>query len=176
MTSDESLYERLVGGDMTAFDQLYRRYEGPLFGFINRYLADGAEAEEVFQEAFLALLRQRSEARELVSFRAWIYRVARNLCLNRLRSRNRAARALDTVAHSPPDEGDGPASVLARADTAEALARAVSRLPDHLAELYALRARGMSYEGVAEVLGIPIGTVKSRMSSMLRSLREEMSS
>lgn len=175
MTSDESLYERLVGGDMRAFDELYRRYEGPLFGFINRYLADPAEAEELFQEAFLAVLRQRSEARALVSFRAWIYRVARNLCLNRLRSQGRAARALDTVAHSPPEEGDGPESSLVRADAAAALERAVSQLPEHLAELYALRARGMSYEGVAEVLGIPVGTVKSRMSSMLRSLREEMS-
>lgn len=159
---------------MSAFDALYRRYERPLFGFIKRYLADSAQAEEIFQEAFLAVLRERNNAASLQSFKAWLYRVARNLCLNRLRSHDRAARALGAVAHSPPPAGDGPESSLIHADTTAALRRAVARLPGHLAELYALRASGMSYENLAEVLGIPIGTVKSRMNALLRSLREEM--
>lgn len=175
MRSDESLYEQLAGGDMAAFDELYRRYERPLFGFIRRYLADAAQAEEVFQEAFLAVLRERHKPERKLSFKAWLYRVARNLCLNRLRSHDREARAFEAVAGAPPPDGHGPESELIRADTAEALRRAVAQLPAHLAEVYSLRVSGMSYEGVAQLLNIPIGTVKSRVNAMLRSLREEMS-
>ena len=70
MVSDESLYERLLGGDMAAFDALYERYERPLFGFIYKQLNDARAAEDVMQDAFLGLLKDR---RSLHSFRAWLY-------------------------------------------------------------------------------------------------------
>lgn len=176
MSSDEALYERLLGGDMTAFDALYERYERPLFGFIQRYVGDHARAEELFHEAFLAVLREGKRRQAIATFRPWIYRVARNLCLNRRRSDGRAAAAMAALASQPHDDVDGPASSLERTELAAALQRAVSQLPPELGELYAMRATGMSYDSVAEVLGIPLGTVKSRMNTMLRRLREEMSS
>lgn len=175
MTSDESLYERLLDGEMRAFDALYERYERPLFGFIRRYVADTAQAEEIFHEAFLAVLRERRKRPSLTSFRPWLYRVTRNLCLNRLRSEDRAAKALCRLTDHSPAEAEGPEASLARVEVEEALRRAVARLPDHLRELYALRAAGMSYESLAEALDIPVGTVKSRVSTMLGRLREEMS-
>ncbi len=173
--SDESLYEQLLGGDMRAFDVLYERYERPLFGFIRQYVEDTAQAEEIFHEAFLAVLRERRKRRAITSFKAWIYRVTRNLCLNRIRQRDRAARAISRLAELPARETDDPASSLASVEVEEALRLAVARLPEHLRELFALRATGMSYESLAETLGIPLGTVKSRVNSMLNRLREEMS-
>jgi len=175
MRSDESLYEQLLAGDMDAFDVLYERYERPLFGFIRRYVADTAQAEEIFHEAFLAVLHERRKRHSITSFKAWLYRVTRNLCLNRLRSHDRAARAAARLTEHPAAEEQGPEAALARVEIEEALRRAVARLPRQMSELYALRASGMSYEGLAEALDIPVGTVKSRVNSMLNRLRKEMS-
>jgi len=173
MISDEALYRSLVEGDALAFDALYRRYERCLFGFILRQLGDRHEAEDVFHEAFIAVLKERRSARELVSFKAWIFEVARHLCLNRARSRTRAARALETEARSPRFEANAEESLAAR-EAPLALERAVRKLPEALAQLYDLRASGLSYDEIAEVLRIPLGTVKSRMHEMVAKLREEM--
>lgn len=175
MLSDEALFERLLQGEVSAFDVLYARYERHLFGFILRHVGDRQEAEDVLHEAFLAVLRERDGGRSATSFRAWLFQVTRHLCLNRLRSRRRAARAVDTVAHAPSASSPHPEHALQACETAAALEKAVARLPTPLAEVYHLRAGGMSYEELAEVLAIPVGTVKSRIHQMVSLLREEMS-
>jgi RNA polymerase sigma-70 factor (ECF subfamily) len=144
--SDENLVERVRSGESPAFEELYRRYERRLFAFIRQYLPSRAGAEDVFHEAFLAVLKDRQASFEQGSFRAWIYRVARNLCLNRIRSdeRERKAKALYLV------------TAPTAAEPAEAL-----------------RASGLSYEEMAQSLGIPLGTVKSRMHLMVQHLRKE---
>ena len=176
MDTDEALFERLVGGDLRAFDRLYERFERPLFGFIRAQLGDGAEAEDVLHEAFMAVLRERERRHEVRSFRAWLYQVARNLCQNRVRSRNRAGRAADAATQV---EALGSAPLPAERalelhQQAALLQHAVANLPGPLAEVYRLRASGMSYDDVAEILDVPVGTVKSRMHDMVRRLREEM--
>ena len=92
--SDEALYARLRRGELAAFDRRYERFERPRFGFLRAQLGDAAEAEDVLHEAFLAVLRAGDARDELRSFRAWLFQVARNLCLNRARARRRADRAL----------------------------------------------------------------------------------
>ncbi|RLB58098.1 MAG: hypothetical protein DRI90_17145 [Deltaproteobacteria bacterium] len=174
MPSDEALHRRLVQGDLSAFDQLYERYERPLFGFIRKHLSDPHEAEDVLHETFLALLRQRSEARSVRSFKAWLYQVARNLCLNRHRSRKRAASATKVMAQAPRRPEQEPDDRLLRRQAAQALRAGVAKLPDSLAELYALRAGGLSYADIADLLGIPLGTVKSQMHELISRLRQEM--
>jgi RNA polymerase sigma-70 factor, ECF subfamily len=176
MDSDEALFERWARGDLDAFDRLYERFERPLFGFIRAQIGDAAEAEDLLHEAFLAVLRARGTAAALRSFRAWLFEVARNLCRNRARTRLRAGRALDAsavagAAAGPPasaDEriGDGQRAAL--------LERAVASLPQPLAEVYRLRAAGMSYDQVAALLEVPLGTVKSRMHEMIKRLRTEV--
>jgi RNA polymerase sigma-70 factor (ECF subfamily) len=173
MLSDEALYRKLVAGDLDAFDELYRRYESCLFGFVIHQLRDRVEAEDVFHEAFLSVLRDRRRG-ELKSFKAFIYQVARNLCLNRLRSRRRADRALETESRSPPDTSLHPESLLVAREAPEALRRALGKLPEPLARLYELRASGLSYEEIAGVLEVPVGTVKSRMHEMVSRLRKEV--
>jgi len=175
MMSDEALYERLLQGDISGFDLLYARYERHLFGFILRHVGDREEAEDILHEAFMAVLRDREGGGSVRSFRAWLFQVARNLCLNRLRSRRRAAKAVQSVADAPSEPAMHPEHALQERQSAAALESAVSRLPTPLAELYQLRAGGMSYDELAEVLAIPVGTVKSRMHQMVTLLREEMS-
>lgn len=175
MRTDEALYLDLLAGDMSAFDELFRRYERPLLGYVLRRLGDAGEAEEVFHETFMVVLKERRTSRELLSFRGFVFQVARNLCHNRLRSRSRAARALHRAAHTSEPGADAEA-LLAAQQIPAALERAVGRLPEPLAELYRLRASGLSYDEIAATLGIPLGTVKSRMHEMIARLRKEMQS
>jgi RNA polymerase sigma-70 factor (ECF subfamily) len=174
MLSDEALYEALLNGDLRAFDTLYARYERHLFGFIRKHLVDAHEAEDVLHETFMAVLRDRAGARAAGSLRAWIFTVARHLCLNRQRSARRATQALEKQARSPDETSPGPERALEHRQAQDALRDAVGRLSLELGELYSLRTQGMSYSEMAEVLGIPLGTVKSRMHQLVQQLREEM--
>jgi RNA polymerase sigma-70 factor, ECF subfamily len=174
METDEVLFERLVRGDMRAFDRLYERFERQLFGFIRAQLGDVGEAEDVLHEAFMAVLRERDKRSEVRSFRSWLYQVAHNLCLNRVRSRKRAAGLVEESKHVKGSDPPGAHEALEGQERAKLLERAVERLPKNLGEVYRLRAAGMSLEEVAEILAVPIGTVKSRMHEMVKRLREEV--
>lgn len=169
---DEDLYRRARAGETAAFERLYARYERPLFAFVFSHLRHRQDAEDVFHEAFLNALRVAPARLAPGGFRAWLYRIARNEALNRLRSRKTSLRALTQLHHEPsPAPDDEPESEHGRG---ERLSRAVSNLPGHLAEVYRLRVSGLSYEEMAQVLEVPLGTLKSRMHDMVRRLQEEM--
>jgi RNA polymerase sigma-70 factor (ECF subfamily) len=175
MDTDEALFERLIRGDMGSFDRLYARFERPLFAFIRAQLGDAAEAEDVLHETFMTVLRDRARLPEVRNVRAWFYQVARNQCLNRARSRKRAGRAEIALTHveggCTPENAE---TALAVHQRSALLQRAVERLPAVLAELFRLRAAGMSYDEAAVILEVPVGTVKSRMHDLVKRLREEM--
>ena len=176
LRSDEALLEVLLSGDVRGFDLLYERYERLLFGFIRRHHPQQQDAEDVLHETFLALLRDSTGARRAASLRAWLFQVARNLCLNRHRSQRRARQALADRTGPPvaPVPADHPERALEDAQAQRMLRVALVKLPVELAELYQLRTSGLSYEEIASILAIPIGTVKSRMHAMVSRLREEM--
>lgn len=176
MESDEALFDRLRKGDITAFDRLHERHARALFGFVRAHLRDPHEAEDVLHDAFLAILREGDAGREVTSFRAWLYGVARNLCLNRVRSRKRAEHSIEEAARAqqqlePPAQAE---QSIEQCEQEVMLRGAVERLPPALAEVYRLRAAGLSYEELADVLAIPIGTVRSRIHEMVRRLQQEM--
>jgi len=179
LLADETLYARAKGGDMRSFDALYARYEACLFGFIISQVRDRADAEDLFHQAFVNALKApvvRFEGGG--GFRAWIYRIARNLVISRARRSQRGARALAEVARSP--EVHGPRSprasdeALADEELRVALEAAVARLPPTLSEVFHLRVSGLRYEEIADVLECPVGTIKSRMNQMVTQLREEL--
>lgn len=174
--TDEALLDAWRGGELAAFDALYARYEGPLYGFIFRLLGgNSADAEDGLHQTFLSVLRE-AKARPVRRVRALLFEVARNACLNRLRTRRRGDQALATELHTAPQVFEWPDAGLEAKETAAALQAAVSRLPGTLSEVYALRAAGLSYEEVAQVLGVPLGTVKSRLHEVVSRLRKEMTS
>lgn len=175
MDSDEALFRKLARGDMTAFDALYDRYERPILGFVRAQLGDAAEAEDVCHDAFMAVLRERAKGDDVRSFRAWLFEVARHLCLNRVRSRKRAVRAVQTETHAQAmaQAPETAAEELERRERLSRLEGAITRLPPALAEVYRLRATGMPYDEVATILEVPLGTVKSRMHDMIERLKNE---
>ncbi len=168
METDEALLALAQTGDTSAFDRLYARYEHRLFGFTLRLLGDRAEAEEVFHDTFVKVLEARIEG--TVRFSAWLFRVARNLCANRHRGRARGDSALLRLA-ATEELAPTPEDRVGEHERATALSRAVTALPDALSEVFHLRTSGLSYEEIASVLELPIGTVKSRMSSLVNQLR-----
>ncbi len=172
MDPDEALYARVRRGDMRAFDELYARYESRLYGFLLSMLRNRADAEDVFHEAFMKALDARDVELRPGGFRAWLYRIARNSALNVLRGRERGARAITSIPEEAPRLRADERLEGHELDTA--LAGAVARLPPRLLELFHLRSSGMTYEEMAEVLETPLGTIKSRMSQMVTTLREEM--
>lgn len=173
--SDEALFGALVGGDLSAFDVLYQRYERPLFGFVRRQVGD-SDAEDVIHETFLNLLRQPNGARHATSFRAWVFTVARHLCLNRARTTKRSLAAVASIEAEPAPAAETPELTVELRQRSHQLERALASLPGSAAELYHLRVRGLSYEELADVLDVPVGTIKSRLHDLVRRLREELAS
>lgn len=171
-SSDETLYYKVRRGDLLAFDTLYARYERRLFGFICKLVHNHHDAEDLFHEAFVSVLRSREVNFDRGSFCSWLYRIARNQSLNHLRSGRRQSqlqqRAFEPCA--PPSAE----TTVAESERAVLLEQSVANLPPLLAEIYHLRSGGLSYEEMAEVLQIPLGTVKSRMNQMTQRLREDL--
>jgi RNA polymerase sigma factor (sigma-70 family) len=173
MDSDEALYARVKRGDMAAFDALYARHATRLFGFLRAQLASRADAEDVLHEAILATLESAEVVFDRGSFRTWLYRIARNIVLNRARSRGRGELAMVRLGASS-DPGPTADEDFNQMELLHALDGAVARLPEPLSEVYHLRTSGLSYDEMALVLGIPLGTLKSRMNQMVNVLREEL--
>ncbi len=178
METDEHLYNRIKSGDVAAFDVLYTRHQRGLFQFIYGYLKNRPEAEEVFHEAFMQVLKSDSKTgfgqvpEQQGTFRGWIYTVARNRCLNRLRSRKRGEDALlqyddNYEANKEPQES----SEVEMTEFAERVFVLAKTLPEPTRELFQMRRMGMAYQEISQVLGIPLGTVRSRVHAMVEALK-----
>src|ERR1700677_2433717 len=134
METDEELYSRARRGEVAAFDGLYARYERRLFGFVLRFLGDRRDAEEVFHDAFLTVLRSNELRFDRASFAAWLFRVARNQCANRLRSRRRGKHAFELLAAPEEPGAPSPEELVEHEERVLSLTAAVDRLQPALAE------------------------------------------
>jgi RNA polymerase sigma-70 factor (ECF subfamily) len=172
--TDEELYRKIKKGDLAAFDVLYERYQLPLLQFIKSYLKNREQAEEVFHESFMQVLRTPETQFSEGSFRGWIFQVARNLSLNRIRAVGRgyrAAEALSAEEVSPTAEG-----MLISHMEAIQVKKVLEALPENLAEVLKLRLSGLAYRDIAGKLEIPVGTVKSRFHSIVQFIKSEVKS
>jgi RNA polymerase sigma factor (sigma-70 family) len=185
--ADATLMERFGRGDDDAFRVLVRRHEGGLLRYFFRRCQDRTLAEDCTQEVFLRLVRHRGRWRPDAKFTTYLYRIAENHWIDRWRSRKAGPQmsSLDETAASG-DDGQG----LSRAQTVEAPVRAphaaasdlevgarvraaLARLTEEQRSVFVLaEVRGMKYADIAETLGIPVGTVKSRMHAVTTRLRE----
>jgi RNA polymerase sigma-70 factor (ECF subfamily) len=150
----------------TAFQELFTAFHAPLLGLCAHLTADRAEAEDALQEVFLALHRALPGFRGESKLSTWVYRIALRTALQVRARRPRDTTSLD--AQSPamevPDAGVAPDRLASARQESARLARAMERLsPEHRAVLSLFALEGLSHAEVAEALGIPLGTVWSRL-------------
>jgi RNA polymerase sigma-70 factor (ECF subfamily) len=171
------------GGDRGAFALLVKRHQGPLFNFSLRHLRDATAAEEVVQEAFLRVVLHAREFHHASRFGTWLYTIARNLCIDHARKRAlRNHPSLDEGAQGPTlgeRTADPAANVEQAASAAEIRRRvltAVDALPEEQREVFLLREiSNLPFKEIAQVVGIPENTVKSRMRYALERLQAALS-
>jgi RNA polymerase sigma-70 factor (ECF subfamily) len=179
---DRALLERVAGGDTDAFTILYRRFERPVFGMLFR-LAGGrrAVAEDWLQESFTRVWLGAATHDPLRGeVRPWVYKIALNTARSEMaRKRYRTPHvSIDAAGLDMADKGAGEQSVAARLDEgrqASAFALALRRLPDFMQEVVVLRcSRELTFAEIAEVTGVPEGTLKSRFHRAVAALREAL--
>ena len=187
--SDEELLALFRQGTIEAFGTLVRRYEGELYGYLRRYLGDRDLADDVFQNTFLQLYTKIDKYEAGRPVRPWVYAIATNQAIDALRRQNRH-RAVRL--HAEADEsGDtetpqllallesreaGPMEQLQIEERRQMIRASVERLPDFLKQVVLLAYyQGLKYKDVADILGIPVGTVKSRLHTALGKLHEAWS-
>jgi RNA polymerase sigma-70 factor (ECF subfamily) len=184
--SDEDLLDRFRRGQSEAFGQLVRRYERELYGYLRRYLGDGTLAEDVFQNTFLQVYVKSGQYEPGRPVRPWLYTIATNQAIDSLRRNGRHQAVSLDEPRADPGEGElarllemlhsrGPSPVESASaqERREQVRRGVEKLPDFLKQVLLLAYyQGLKYREIADILGIPVGTVKSRLHAALVKLQE----
>lgn len=181
---DQQLVERVQRGDKAAFDLLVAKYQRKIFRLLSRLVRDPAEIEDVAQEAFIKAYRALPNFRGDSAFYTWLYRIAINTAKNYLVSQGRRAPTsteADVEEAETFDDGDQlrdlntPDAMLLTKQVADAVNRAIEQLPEDLKTAIVLRElEGLSYEEIAESMGCPIGTVRSRIFRAREAIAEEL--
>ncbi|GAA0264132.1 RNA polymerase sigma factor [Cryptosporangium japonicum] len=161
MGSDTELLRSIAAGDATALRLLYERHSGALFGYLHRLAGDRMVAEEILQDTMLAVWRSAGSFEGRARVTTWLFGIARRQAHNRLRLR---AGPPPAEMSDRPDVSTGPEELAIAAAGGTPVAAAIDRLPGHHRDVIALVfVAGLPLADVAEVLGIPVGTVKSRL-------------
>jgi RNA polymerase sigma-70 factor (ECF subfamily) len=167
--SDEELMIALQAGDEGALASLMDRYKGPLYAFLNRR-AGSAAADDLFQESWIRVARARDRFDPKRRFSTWLFQIGNNLCRDRARRREVERRYQERTRLESDRRATAPEPVDSRLDMEKRLAA----LPGRLREVLLLRYyHDLGEKEIAGALGIPRGTVKSRLHAAIRALREE---
>jgi len=167
---DELLAVRCQLGERAAFDELIERWHSPLWHYVRRLLGDGDMAAEVLQEVWIRVLRGLPTLRQPSRLRAWLFTIARRTAMDRLRIKysEPPAASIDDVDVAGPEEPD-------LAQDLEAMQQELARMPLVEREVLVLfYLEELTLDQIAAVLGVPPGTVKSRLFRARRMLRQQM--
>lgn len=179
--TDEELIKRFQKGDLWAFEEIVIRYRGRLTNFVYRYINNSEEAKDLVQDTFLKLYQNKHAYREIAKFSTWIYTIAGNLAKTLLRKR-KTRKIIFISQLGPDDKGlDLPANDRTSQSIVEGIFEekiiqdAISKLPEHFRIAIILRdVQELSYEEISNIIGKPIGTVKSRINRARLRLQNEL--
>lgn len=174
---EDKLISRAAAGDGAAFSELMTMHEKRMYAVALRMCANREDAQDCLQDAMLRVYRSIGGFKGQSSFSTWVYRITMNTCLDELRRRKtRSASSLDTMLEggwSPTDGENGPEKQAVASEQRRVLNRAIADLPEDMRSAIVLRdVQGFSYEEIAEMLEVNIGTIKSRISRGREKLRQ----
>ena len=183
---ERALIERCKRGDIGAFNDLVRKYEKQVYNFAYRLTGNYDDANDVAQDAFLRVFNAIGTFRGDSSFSTWLFRITTNVFLDeRKKAKAHPQTSLDeylelgesSVARQIEDPSPTPEAVLEESERALILSKAVGDLPEYQRAMVTLyHTQQKSYEEIAEIMDLPIGTVKSRLNRARLALKEKLSS
>ncbi len=179
--TDEELIARFQNGDAYAFDLLVKKYKDPLLNFIYRFIGDLVESEDIVQETFYRVYKNKHYYKEVAKFSTWIYTIAGNLAKTELRRRKRR-KVFSIHRESPvdkefelPDLKSDPEKEVNTIVTEKIIQKAISSLPQKFRQVIVLRdIQGFSYEEISSIINVPLGTVKSRVNRARLKLQDDL--
>jgi RNA polymerase sigma-70 factor, ECF subfamily len=163
LTDDRQVIERVLEGDTEAFNLLIRRWEKPIYSFIVRMIGDRDEGMDICQDCFMKAYRELRTLKDPDRFSAWLYRIAHNACLSRVRKNyGKKWVELDPDAESPH----------APVENRLAVEKALSQLPEDQREVVILKVfQGLKFGEISAIQDAPVSTVKSRLYMAFEKLR-----
>lgn len=180
--SDAELLFAYRKGNVAALDELVARYQGQLHGYLHAMTGSAADADDLFQETWLRVVRNPGSFRG-GNFPAWLWRITRNLMIDRLRRRKPVVSLDDTTAEGTSFVDLTPAQGLTAAEETSAMElgaqirAAVSRLPPDQRDVFLMRTQaGLSFAEIAKLRRVPINTALGRMHYAIQRLRQELGS
>lgn len=171
--NDEELMAQFQAGTVAAYDILVDRYKDQLTNYIYRFVGDWEECEDLLQETFLRVYRNRHSYRPVAKFSTWLYTIAGNLARSEYRKRKRrnvysiqsVNRDNEEYEIDIPDESFSPDEAAEGAIQDKYIQEALMEIPEEFREVVVLRdIQQLSYDEIAQVTGLPMGTVKSRIN------------
>ena len=184
---DEILMNNYAQGDVLSFEVLVKRHEKSMYNYILRILKDYSLAEDVLQETFIRVVRHAARYRPDAKFTTWLYRIARNLCIDKIRRKKirnyislsvpvRSYEGSETTLEDCLSSDDPPPEEIAQVhELEEAIEEALAQLPTPQREVFLFRHQvGLSFKEISDVMECPEATAKSRMRYALMRIREHL--
>ena len=180
--TDQKLVQRAQRGDLRAFDLLVLKYQGRISALVSRYISEPGEVEDVTQEAFIKAFRALERFRGDSAFYTWLYRIAANAAKNHLVAKGRRPKSDAWIEEAEAFDEFGlrsdtgsPEAVAMGDELVGVVDAAMQALPEELRAALTLRElEGLSYDDIAEVLGCPVGTVRSRIFRAREAIDERV--
>ena len=177
---DMELIRLVSSGDEMAFNELYSRYRKRLYGYLNGLLPGRAEeVDDIFQQTWLRVIEQLPRYRDQGCFTAWLFRIGRNLTIDRLRKSRREGTSVELDAEEVPEldapAGNEPWRELDETELHRAIDAALASLPPEQKEVFLMRQEEMPFREIAALQRCSINTVLARMQYALKHLRAFLS-
>lgn len=178
MKDDALLIDETLQGDSAAFGQLVSRYQDRLYNSLVHLLGSADGAQDAVQDAFVQAYVKLESFERASTFYTWLYRIAFNMAISRRRRQRPTAsieQARELVGEEPADRTPAPGERLEQQERAAQVRAALDRLsPEHRSILVLREIEGCAYEQIAEVLDVPVGTIRSRLHRARQQLREQL--
>ena len=179
-TTDAELVERVLLGETEVFGILVRRWERPIYSLAVRMLGRDEDAYDICQETFLSAFRNLNSFRGEAKFSSWLYRIAINCCHSRLRKHSEKANTsideqVEEHGLEPSDHRVDLHDELYRREAADLVRKALAALPPEMRQVIVMKEyEGLKFHEIADILGVPVSTVKTRLYTGLTYMRKRL--